>query len=71
MSCYQLIITIAVSHRSKSFIFICYSHFDIIIKNSKQSLETTSTILQSQSLDLVTIVIVINVVIVGFSGEDL
>jgi len=30
-----------------------------------------STIVQSQSLDLVTIVIVINVVIDGFSVEDL
>jgi len=30
-----------------------------------------STILQSQSLELVAIVIVINVVIGGFSGEDL
>jgi len=37
---------------------------------SKQSPET-STILQSQSLDLVAIVIVINVVIGGFRGEDL
>ena len=31
----------------------------------------TSAILQSQSLKLVTIVIVINVVIGGFSGEDI
>jgi len=39
---------------------------------SKQSPEAkTSTILQSQSLELVTIVILINVVIGGFSGEDL
>ena len=39
---------------------------------SKQSRETkTSTIIQSQSLELVTIVIVINVVIGKFSGEDL
>ena len=30
-----------------------------------------STILQSQSLELVTIVIVVNVLIGGFSGEDL
>ena len=36
------------------------------------STETTSTILQkSQSLESVTIEIVINVVIGGFSGEDL
>ena len=35
---------------------------------SKQSPET---ILQGQSLELVTIVIVISVVIGGFSGEDL
>ena len=36
------------------------------------STETSSTILQkSQSLELVTIEIVINVVIGGFSGEDL
>jgi len=33
--------------------------------------DLTSTIVQSQSLDLVTIVIVINVVIDGFSVEDL
>ena len=39
---------------------------------SKQSPETkTSTILQSKPLELVTIVIVINVVISGFRGEDL
>ena len=37
---------------------------------SKQSPET-STILQSQSSELVTIAIVINVVFGGFSGEDL
>ena len=36
------------------------------------STETTSTILQkSQSLELITIEIVIDVVIGGFSGEDL
>ena len=40
---------------------------------SKQSPETklASRILQSQSLESVTTVIVINVVIGGFSGEDL
>jgi len=38
---------------------------------SKQSPEADSTVLESQSLELVTIVIVINVVIGGLSGEDL
>ena len=52
--------------------FTCNSHFSIIIKNSKQSLETKPPqFLLSQSLQLVTIVIVINVVIGGFSGEEL
>ena len=38
---------------------------------SKQSLETESTIVQSKSLELVTIVIVISVMIGGYTGEDL
>ena len=38
---------------------------------SKQSPETKPLRFYSQSLELVTIVIVINVVISGFSGEDL
>ena len=38
---------------------------------SKQSPETRSTIVRSQSLELVAIVTVINVVIGGFSEEDL
>ena len=55
MSCYQLITTITISHNSL---------------NSKQSLETKPPQFQSQSLELVTIVIAINVVIGGFSGLD-
>ena len=39
--------------------------------NSHWTLNLPHTILQSQSLELVIIVIVINVVIGGFSGEDL
>ena len=43
---------------------------DVLFKTVTGDL--TSTILQkSQSLELITIVIVINVVIGGFSGEDL
>ena len=40
---------------------------------SRQSPETKllSTVLQSQFLELVTIVVVLNVVIGGFSGKDL
>ena len=45
----------------------------MIIRNLKHSLEIkpASTILQSQSLELVTIVIIINVVIGGFSSRGL
>ena len=46
-----------------------YSHFNVIIKIRTVIGDLTSTILQSQSLELV-IVIVVNVVIDGFSGED-
>ena len=53
--CYQLIITITNSYKSKSLIcrkaFTCSSHFNIIIKNSKQSPKTKppQEILQSVS----------------------
>ena len=43
--------------------------FIMIVKNSKQSLETKRPRTYSHSLELVTIVIVINVVIGGLSGE--
>ena len=42
-----------------------------MINNSKQSLEIKPPQFYDQSLELVNIVIIINVVIGGFSGEDL
>ena len=49
--------------------FSCNSHFNIIIKNSNSRWRLDLHNLQSQSLELVTIAIVINVVIGGFRGE--
>ena len=66
MSCYQLIITITISHKSKSFIWK-----RAVVKYSIQSLESEPPQSYKVTLELVTIVIVITVVIVGFSGEDL
>ena len=86
MFCYQLIITITISHKSKSFIQkeLLIAVLNIVIKKMENSSQNgslvsfktvttgdfTSTILQSQFLEMVTIVAVINVVIGRFSGED-
>ena len=86
MSSYQLIKTIKISTKVKvSFEDeLLKVILNIINKNwridykmavkffSRQSPETfTFTILQSQSLELIAIMVVPNVVIDGFSGEDL
>ena len=65
--------TIRFSGFADTRAFTCDGHFNIIIQNSKQSLETKPPQFYkvSQSLELVGIVIVINDVIGGFSGEDL
>ena len=76
MACYQLIITIKISNQSKSFIWrrAYYSHFKYHNKNMENSVKrllSSFQISQPQFYSVVTIVIVINVVIGGFSGEDL
>ena len=86
MSCYQIIITITIPTKvkvsfEKELLIVV---LNIVIKNMENSFQNgslvsfktvtngdlTSTILQSQFLEMVTIVVVINVVIGGFSGED-
>ena len=80
MSCCQLIITITISHNGESSFQkqLLIVILNIIIKNMENSLQNgclvsfkTCTILQSHSFELVTIVMVINAVISGFSVEDL
>ena len=74
MSSYQLIITIRTSHKSESFIWrraVTYSSHFNQEKFKTITGDLTSTILKSHSLELVTIVILINFVIDRFSGEDI